>query len=32
MDGMKNDTKNVGDSMLSVVQGALKEKNNGLEK
>jgi hypothetical protein len=32
MDGMKNDIEKVGDSILSVVQGALKAKNNGLEK
>jgi hypothetical protein len=32
MDGMKNDIEKVGDYMLSVVQGALKAKNNGLEK
>jgi hypothetical protein len=30
MDGMKNDIEKVGDYMLSVVQGALKAKNNGL--
>jgi hypothetical protein len=32
MDGMKNDIQKVGDSTLNVVQGALKAKNNGLEK
>jgi hypothetical protein len=32
MDGMKNDIEQVGDSTLSVVQNALKAKNNGLEK
>ncbi len=32
MDGMKNDIEQVGDSTLSVVQSALKAKNNGLEK
>ncbi len=32
MDGMKNDIEKVGDSTLSVVQGALKAKSNGLKK
>ncbi len=32
MDGMKNDIEKVGDFTLSVVQGALKVKNNGLAK
>jgi hypothetical protein len=32
MDGMKNDIEMVGDSILNVVQSALKAKNNGLEK
>jgi len=32
MDGMKDDIEKVGDSKFSVVQGALKTRNNGLKK